>query len=200
VLGKAHFYKAFLVLIFIFSGSLFSFGQEAKEGANPAWQKGNPGAKVTIEVFNDYQCPSCAVFDEKLNDVLEKYPNEVLVVFRNFPLIMTHPKAMSAAKAVEAAGIQAKFREMMRLIYRKQDKLHIGERIFVELAEKLDLNVEKFKSDFASQIVSNRIKADAERAKFLKLDSTPSVIFNGRKLDFVEFRELEKIIEKELSK
>ncbi len=84
--------------------------------------KGNPGAKVRIEVFNDYQCPSCAAFDEKLDDVLEKYPNDVLVVFRIFPLVMLHKRATAAAKAVEAAGLQGKFREMMRLIYKNQGK------------------------------------------------------------------------------
>ncbi|HEX9963234.1 MAG TPA: thioredoxin domain-containing protein, partial [Pyrinomonadaceae bacterium] len=120
--GKARFYKAFLVLIFTLSFGLFSFGQETKEGANPAWQKGNSGARVKIEVFNDYQCPTCAAFDQNLDDILRKYPNEVLIIFRNFPLTGTHRNAMAAAKAVEAAGKQGKFWEMMRLVYKNQAK------------------------------------------------------------------------------
>jgi protein-disulfide isomerase len=200
---KAYFYKAFSVLILTLSFSLFSFAQETFEGAKPAWQKGNPNAKVAIEVFNDYQCPMCAVFDKNLTDILRKYPNEVLIVFRNFPLTMIHPKAMSAAKVVEAAGIQGKFREMMQLIYRQQKKWSeskTAEKDFIRFAKKLDLNIEKFKSDLESQAVSDRIKADTERAGFLQLTYTPTVFINSIKLDVAEFEKLEAIIEKQLRK
>jgi protein-disulfide isomerase len=134
---------------------------------------------------------------------LRKYPNEVLIIFRNFPLTGTHPKAMSAAKAVEAAGKQGKFREMMRLIYKNQAKWstsQTAEADFVKYAKKLGLNIEAFKIDAESEWAAHRISADLKRAQFLELDSTPTVIFNGRILDFVELQDLEKIIEKELSK
>ncbi|HEX8250998.1 MAG TPA: thioredoxin domain-containing protein [Pyrinomonadaceae bacterium] len=203
MLGKAHFYKAFLVLIFTLSFGLFSFGQETKEGANPAWQKGNPDAEVRIEVFNDYQCPTCVTFNKKLIDILRKYPNEVLIIFRNFPLTGTHPKAMSAAKAVEAAGKQGKFREMMQLIYKNQPKWstsQTAEADFVKYAKKLGLNIKTFKTDLGSEAVTSRINADIERAHALEVNSTPTIVFNDRILEFSEALDLEKIIEKELSK
>lgn len=203
MLGKARFYKAFLVLIFTFSFSLFSFGQETKEGANPPWQKGNPDAKLRFEVFNDYQCPTCAVLDEKLNDVLKKYPNEVLIIYRNFPLVSIHKHSMAAARAVEAAGKQGKFWEMMRLIYKNQSKWSDGDSAaadFVKYAKKLGLNIETFKIDRESESVTNRINADIERSRFLELSATPTVVFNGRVLSFIEAGNLEKIIEKQLIK
>ncbi|HEX8736238.1 MAG TPA: thioredoxin domain-containing protein [Pyrinomonadaceae bacterium] len=203
MLGKAHFYKAFLVLIFTFSFGVFAFAQETKKGASPARQKGNPDAKVRIEVFNDYQCPTCASFDETLNDISRKYPNEVLIIYRNFPLTSVHKNAMAAAKAVEAAGKQGKFWEMMQLVYKNQERWSDSKSAvadFVKYAKKLGLNIETFKTDLESQTVADRINADIQRVEFLKLGSTPSVIFNGRILEFSEASDLEKIIEKELSK
>jgi protein-disulfide isomerase len=201
--GKARFYKAFLVLIFTFTFGLFSFGQETKEGANPAWQKGISGAKVRIEVFNDYQCPTCAAFDKNLDDILRKYPNEVLIIYRNFPLTGMHRNAMAAAKAVEAAGKQGKFWEMMRLVYKNQAKWSespSAEADFVKYAKKLRLNIETFKTDRESESVTSRINADIERSRFLELSATPTVVFNGRILSAMETGYLEKIIEKQLSK
>ena len=46
-----------------------------------------------------------------VDEVLEKYPNDVKVVFKSFPL-SSHKQAFKAAKYVMAAGRQGKFKEM----------------------------------------------------------------------------------------
>jgi protein-disulfide isomerase len=194
------FALSLLIFLFCFSSSS---AQETPPGAFPARQKGNPNAKYKIEVFVDYQCPTCAVYNEKIKQVEKKYSKDILLIFRHFPLTQIHPKAMLSAQATEAAGIQGKFWEMSNMLLQNQRKWadnKNAEKIFVGYARKLGLNVEKFKTDLYGQTVKDRIDADVKRAEFLKLSSVPTVFLNDQKLDVTEMFDLEEIIAKNLSK
>ena len=92
---------------------------------------------------------------------------------------------------------------MMRLVYKNQAKWSespSAKAEFVKYAKKLELNIETFKADRESESVTGRINADLERSRFLELSAAPTVVFNGRILSFKEAGNLEKIIEKQLSK
>ncbi len=67
--------------------------------------KGNPDAKVTIVEFSDFQCPYCARGATTVEEVVEKYGDDVKVVFKHFPLDF-HNWARPAAIAAHCAGQQ----------------------------------------------------------------------------------------------
>jgi protein-disulfide isomerase len=79
--------------------------------------RGPDNAKVTIVEFSDYQCPFCGQAETLVKQVLETYPKDVRLVFKQFPLTSIHPNAMPASKAAIAAGRQGKFWEMHSLIF-----------------------------------------------------------------------------------
>lgn len=181
---------------------IFKISAQNKEsGANPPYQFGNPEAGNKFEVFVDFQCPACAAFNKTLNALKAKHPNDILIIFRNFPLnIPAHDKAFLAAKVAESAGKQGKFWEMYNLLLQNQEKWSessSAEDIFIDYAKKLRLDIEIFKTDLQSEEVAERIKLDLERAKFLNLNSTPTVFLNGKKLEFEELGNLEEIISKD---
>ena len=130
-----------------------------------------------------------------------KHPNDILIIFRNFPLaIPARDKALLAAKVAEASGKQGKFWEMYNLLLDKQEQWSVSssaDEIFLKYAKKLGLNIEVFKSDLQSEKVMERINLDLMRARFLKLGSTPTVILNDRILSFEEISNLEEIISKD---
>jgi len=193
----------FLLIVFAFIGGSNIVAQDVESEVISGWSKGNQNAKVRLEVFNDYQCPSCTIFNEKLKIFESKFSNDLQITFRHFPLTMIHKNAMSAAQAVEAAGMQGKFWEMSDLILEEQQKWatkESAEKMFVKYARKLGLDIEKFKSDLESETVKNRIDADVKRAKSLSLSGTPTVLLNDRKLGFAELDELEKLANEILSK
>ncbi|MCX6068967.1 MAG: thioredoxin domain-containing protein, partial [Chloroflexi bacterium] len=68
-------------------------------------------AYVTILVYSDFQCASCAKLAALLKSLVEKYPQNVRVIFRHFPLESIHDKAALSAQAAEAAALQGKFWE-----------------------------------------------------------------------------------------
>src|SRR5581483_10760800 len=61
---------------------------------------GVPDAKVTIVVFSDFQCPYCRELAKNLRtNIPQKYPKDVRVVIKNFPIDAIHPWARAAAEA-----------------------------------------------------------------------------------------------------
>lgn len=67
--------------------------------------RGNPDAPVTIIEFSDFQCPYCSRGANTVEELLEKYPNDIKFVFKHFPLDF-HPWAKPASIAAICAGNQ----------------------------------------------------------------------------------------------
>src|SRR5690606_20420980 len=83
---------------------------------------GNPDAKVVIFEYGDYQCPGCASAAPILDEVTQKYSDNVALVYRHFPLSTIHPNARAAAAAAEAAGLQDKYWQMHNKLYASQNE------------------------------------------------------------------------------
>lgn len=65
--------------------------------------RGNPSAPITIIEFSDFQCPYCQRAANTVEQVLEKYPDDVKLVYLHFPL-GNHPWAKPAAIASYCAA------------------------------------------------------------------------------------------------
>ena len=167
---------------------------------------GSPTAKVTIEEFADFQCPSCAVAHPVLKDVQAAFagnPN-VRFVFRHFPLGI-HDKAYDAAVAVESAGMQGqpKFWAMMDQMLTNQQAWANNpnyREIWRGYAEKIGLDIEKWQSDMAGMASKGRVDLDMQRARGVGVPSTPSVYINGRLIPFsdVNVPAMRQLIETEI--
>jgi protein-disulfide isomerase len=175
--------------------------QEIKTGASPSQSVGNAEAKIVLEVFNDYQCPPCATFNEQLKMVREKFGDKVQIIFRNFPLSTTHQNAVAAAQAAEAAGLQGKFVEMIDLLYtraRSWSNSKSARKLFISYADIIGLDVKAFRRDLTGTSVNERIRLDIDRAKSLKVQGTPTALLNGEMLQFESMANLSLVIEKAL--
>lgn len=165
------------------------------------WVKGNKDAKLTLIEYGDFECPACSIYSELVNRISGDYPNDLRIVFRHFPLPI-HKNAIPAAKSAEAAGIQGKFWEMHDILYEKQsDWTNEGnpKDKFVEYAKSLGLDENKFKTDFDSKEVEDRINFDESEALKLRINSTPTFFLNGKKLPQINgYEDFKKIIDNAL--
>ena len=109
---------------------------------------GNPEAKVTVTKFTDFQWPYCARSVSLIDDILAKYPNDVKVVIKNFPL-GSHKQARKAAKYALAADRQGKFKEMYHIIFENYKQLRENEDLPQQLAAEIGLDVAKLFSNIA---------------------------------------------------
>ena len=125
------------------------------------WAIGPASASLTIIEYGDFQCPFCAALSPTLNQLARAYPQDVRIVFRQFPL-ESHNLAMLAAQASEAAGIQGKFWQMHDLLYSKQDqwsaKTPVDFKLWLKTeAQTLGLAGTQFASDLDSQAVITKV-------------------------------------------
>ncbi len=110
-----------------------------------------------------------------------------------------HKKAPAAHAAAEAAHKQGKFWEMHDLIFANQRQL--TEDKFFEYAGQLELDVERFKTDFASPEIKARVDADSKQAASLGVTGTPGFFVNGRFLSGAKpFEDFKELIDEELGK
>jgi protein-disulfide isomerase len=177
----------------------------APAGASPAHFKGGQAAKVVIEEFADYQCPTCAQLHPTVQQIQAAYGDRIKIIFRNFPLTQIHPKAYDAAVASEAAGLQGKFWEMQNQLFTNQQFWTTASdhrKTFEEYAQKIGLDVEKFRNDMAGMMAKDRVDKDLQRAKAINVGSTPSFYINGKLLphEETEFNRFRQAIDAELQK
>lgn len=142
---------------------------------------GNPQAAVTVVVYSDFQCPSCASLNEDIKDLEKDLAANVRFVHRHFPLPQ-HPNSPLAAFAAEAAGLQGKFWQMRDRLFATQadwSELRSPTEFFKKLASELDLDVERFSRDMKSKEVMEKVTDDFNSAVTSRLQSTPSVFVEG---------------------
>ena len=142
-------------------------------------RRGSKDAPVTIVEFSDFQCPYCRRVQPTLLTLLEKYPGQISLVYKDLPLRQIHPEAQKAAEAARCAGEQGKFWEY-------HDKLFAAPRISKEelgkAAQALNLDSIKFAGCLDSGKHEPTIQADFEQAMAIGAQSTPVFYVNGIQL------------------
>ncbi|RAL20504.1 thioredoxin [Lujinxingia litoralis] len=136
-------------------------------------------ALVTIMEFSSFQCPFCSRGSATIKELVAKYPNEVRVVFKHFPLGF-QAQSEPAARASIAAGNQGKFWEMYDLLYENQRQL--GDAKFEELAQQIGLNMTKFKADYAAPETAEIVKQAQRDGQSAGIRGTPGFLVNGIKV------------------
>ena len=132
-----------------------------------------------------------------LEQVLERYPRDVKLVYKFFPLRM-HKFAKPAAIAAKAAGRQGKFWEFHDELFRDFNRLN--EAKFDEIAEKLNLDMERFKRDRQDPALISAIDKDVQEGFQVGVRGTPTIFINGRRLKQRSMQGFQAIIDSELAK
>jgi protein-disulfide isomerase len=152
--------------------------------ADNAHVRGPANAKITMEEYGDYQCPSCGVLYPELKKLEQEYGSQMRFVFRHFPL-QAHKYALLAAHAAEAASQQGRFWEMHDMIYTNQANWansSDARPIFIEYARNLGLDVDRFTRDLDDPAIAARVQADYQRGVAVHVEGTPTLFLNGRQL------------------
>jgi protein-disulfide isomerase len=142
--------------------------------------RGPSNAKVTIVEFSDFQCPYCAAATIEVAKIMKKYPTEVRVIFKQFPLDI-HSQAHIAAEAALAAQAQGKFWELHDRMYahfREINRVRI-----LAWANEIGLDLNRFQADLNAHKFVARVDAEEQEGERAEVEGTPTFFINGHKLN-----------------
>lgn len=109
--------------------------------------------------------------------MLEKYPQQVKLVFKNYPL-SSHKYARKAAAAALAAHAQGRFWDFHDALFVSYNKLN--DVSVEEIRVRLELDKSTFDLQREAPQVMDQIKRDIQWAREAGVRGTPSVFINGR--------------------
>ena len=138
---------------------------------------GPAGAVVTVVNYGDYECPDCNRRHREVEKMFDQLLNAVRFVYRHFPLINVHPRALRAAEAAEAAAAQGKFWEMHRRLYTRPGKLE--DHHLRHYAKGIGLDVDRFDREMAGGVYSDRILNSYHNSIVNGITGAPTTFING---------------------
>jgi protein-disulfide isomerase len=130
--------------------------------------------------------------------VLDKYPQKVKLVFKNFPLTSIHPFAYTAAVAALAADAQGKFWEFHDKLFENQKILNDAK--IQEIAQALKLNMDTFNKAMHDPAIQKVLARDMEEGLGAGIESIPIIFINGKLPKQGSLQGIEELIEAELKK
>jgi cyclophilin family peptidyl-prolyl cis-trans isomerase/predicted DsbA family dithiol-disulfide isomerase len=142
-------------------------------------------APATIVVYSDFACPTCAALAEILKRLAAESPDDLLLVYRHFPILTAYPNSGAAVRAAEAAHAQDKFWAMHNALFENQaewaelDEAALG-RYLVSLAGQLGLDSGQFESDLVSSDVAEIPVRAFESGLDIGLPGAPLLLVNGQ--------------------
>ena len=181
----------------------FDLSQDPKNAVSAAGRPargGGESAPVLVVGYDDLECPYCARMNAELFPaILDRYKQQVRVVYRDFPLYDIHPWAMHAAVDANCLGAasSAGYWNFIDYVHAHADEMAGSEKT----AAKADATLDKLALDEGARQKVNqadlaacvqkqdesKVKAsvDAAEADPLHVDSTPVLFINGEKVEGV---------------
>ena len=148
----------------------------------------NPGGKVPIVEFFDYQCGYCKQVAPALRQVQGE--GDVRLIYKEIP-ILGEPSVV-AAKAAIAARRQGKYVELHNALMGHRGRLSMD--VVMSLADGVGVDVEQLAADMERPEVGEAIDANLELAHALGIRGTPTIIVGDTlvpgAVDFAQLRDL----------
>lgn len=158
--------------------------------------RGPKDARVQIVEFSDFQCPYCAGVQATLRKVLETFPNDVQLVFKQYPLNI-HQYAHQAAIASLVAQKQGKFWEMHDKMF--QNFTAINEENLIAWADELGLDMVDFNQAMQTGQYDAMVRKDMADGAAARVLGTPTLFVNGRRVNDRTFENLKRLIQEALA-
>lgn len=153
------------------------------EVTNDDWVKGNRKAKVALVEYSDTECPFCKSFHPTAQQIVDTYKDEVMWVYRHYPLSF-HQNAQKQAEATECAGSLGgndAFWKYTDAIYDRTEAGGTGFALdkLVPLAKEMGLNEARFKECLDSGKMAEVVKEEMDAGTQAGITGTPgNVILN----------------------
>lgn len=158
---------------------------------------GKADAPVVLALFTDFQCPYCATVRSQLEQLLEKNPGTLKIVYKAYPL-PSHKMSMPAVLAAFAANKQGHFWEFYDKLY--SDFRNLSPERIKLYATELNMDMGQYEKDLADQKIQAQVGRDLREAQMAGVGGTPTMFINGLLVENRSPQGMQELIDRELSK
>ncbi|HEY8945200.1 MAG TPA: thioredoxin domain-containing protein, partial [Polyangiaceae bacterium] len=183
--------------------------QQAEEDDKTVWKvpvmaddpiKGPKDALVTMILFSEFQCPFCKRVNDTLKQILDTYPNDVRIVWKDNALPFHNrakPAAIFGRVAYKQKGDKG-FWDVHDALFASQPKLE--DEDFKAIAEKTGLNWDTVQNAIAQNKYMDKIDQSMELANDFQARGTPHFFINGVRLAGAQpFDKFKSVIDEQLA-
>lgn len=157
--------------------------------------EGNIDAPLTLVEYGDYECPYCGMAYPIVKQIQEHFKDRIRFVFRNFPIVDSHPHAGIAAMTAEFAATQGQFWKMHDLLYENQQSLALSN--LLSYAKSLGLSSSELQHAIENEIFAKKIEQDFMGGVRSGVNGTPTFYINNNRFnDAFEYENLLAALEK----
>jgi hypothetical protein len=141
--------------------------------------RGPGDAPLTLLEFADFECAFCGQATGVVEELRNRFGDDLRYAFRHLPLSDLHEHAELAAEAAEAAGTQGRFWEYHDMLFEHQDELEFED--LLGYAGVLDLDVERFARELEAGLHAERVLEDVMSAEASGARATPTFFVGERR-------------------
>lgn len=161
--------------------------------------RGNPNAPVTIFEFSCYGCPASKSMQPILNQLLELYPDQINIVWKDLPISDLYPTAELAHVAARCASEQGAYWEYHDKLWENQNDFSLNN--LKNIAKQIDIDEERLEQCINNKETINLIESDISEAAQLSIPGTPHFYINNQEISgSIELEDFKNIIEIELNR
>jgi protein-disulfide isomerase len=168
--------------------------------ADAPW-RGAARGKIVIQEFGDFQCPFCKRAEDTLNEILQQYPGNVRIVWRDLPIAFHANAALAAEAAREAQRQQgnAGFWRMHDKLFANQSSPGLERPALDGYARELGLDLAAFADALDNHTRRRIVESDSKAASDAGISGTPGFVIGGYFLNGAQpVAKFRKIIERVL--
>lgn len=163
---------------------------ESRTVATPTFGSG----KHVVELFADFQCPACINFAKTIAPIIEWYAEkgQLQIVYRQYPLNSIHKNANRDAIAALCAQEQGKYLDYKKALYALEESkagASVSDKDRVNIAKEAGLDAAGMQACLATDRYQAQVESDVAYGDSIRVEGTPSVFLDGKKLDFTVFRD-----------
>jgi protein-disulfide isomerase len=134
--------------------------------------------RITLVEFSDFQCPYCSKASVQIANILKAYPNDVKLIFKQYPLD-SHPQAQISAQAALAAHQQGKFWQLHDLMF--ANRTILSRKSILLWADAIKLDMKRFTADMDSDAIKKAVAKDQQDGDKAGVEGTPTVFIDGQR-------------------
>ncbi len=142
---------------------------------------GSPTARITIEVFSDFECPACKAFhEETLPQLMRDFvaTGKVYLINRQFPLnLAEHKYSREEANYAVAAARVGKYQAVADVLFKNQTSLAASGKIWEAVASVLTPDQQKKVQALAKEpSVQKQVQDEVMYGSSNGINGTPTLI------------------------